>query len=261
MGPREPKPTRAKETPAAKLPPVNGGGALSPPSSSSRLNGNNSNGHGSSHKNGATNGTHAVQTDASPLGRLASAVHHTVPIPELVDVAVDPRVAALALIPHGRFVLTAAYGEWRSGVIVRWVQQVSATPLLVMVAIEKGQPLSPLIRDSRRFALCQIGPEDRVLSKIFEAGREDPSDPFLGLITIKSPGGAPVPVKAAAWLDCELTRHLDVEGNCELYIGLVHAGGTLEHRPTLPRGPDHVPDRVGERPSEKRTRTGAPRRR
>lgn len=145
----------------------------------------------------------------------------------------EPRAAALSLIPHGTFVLTAAYAETRGGVIARWVQQVSSNPPLVVVAIEKGQPLSPVIRDARRFALCQLAPDDRVLRRLFEGERVDPIDPFLGMPTQTAPGGPPVPLKAMAWLDCELTRHLDVEGNCELYIGQVHAGGVL-HTPPAP---------------------------
>jgi flavin reductase (DIM6/NTAB) family NADH-FMN oxidoreductase RutF len=139
----------------------------------------------------------------------------------------DPRLAALALIPHGAFVLTAAHGETRGGILARWVQQVSSNPPLVVVAIEKGQPLSPIIRDARRFALCQLAPDDRVLRRMFEADRPDATDLFLGIPTMTAPGGAPVPLKAMCWLDCELTRHLDVEGNCELYIGLVESGGVL----------------------------------
>ena len=143
----------------------------------------------------------------------------------------------MALIPAGTFVLTSSYAETRGGVIVRWVQAVSATPPLVVVAIEKGQPLSPVIRDSRRFGLCQLAPEDRVLRRLFEpesseSGRSsnsriDPVDPFLGLPTKTTANGVPILLKSLAWLECELTRHLDVEGNCELYIGLVHAGGVL----------------------------------
>jgi flavin reductase (DIM6/NTAB) family NADH-FMN oxidoreductase RutF len=140
----------------------------------------------------------------------------------------DPRGEALSLIPHGSFLLTAAYGEIRGGIVARWIQQVSTAPPLVVVAIEKGQPLSPIIRDARRFVLCQLAPEDRVLRRLFEGERTDPMDPFLGLSCLKAPGGAPIPTRAMAWLDCELTRHLDVEGNCELYIGLVHAGAVIE---------------------------------
>lgn len=143
----------------------------------------------------------------------------------------DPRAEALALIPHGSFLLTAAYGEIRGGIVARWIQQVSTAPPLVVVAIEKGQPLSPIIRDARRFVLCQLAPDDRVLRRLFEGERTDTMDPFLGLNCLKAPGGAPVPIRAMAWLDCELTRHLDVEGNCELYIGLVHAGAVIERPP------------------------------
>lgn len=152
---------------------------------------------------------------------------------------------AVELIPTGAFVLTSAYGETRAGVIVRWVQRVSSAPHLVVVAIEKGQPLSPIIRDSRRFALCQLAAEDRVLHRIFEperadaprppqGSRFDPVDPFLGLPTRMTATGVPILLKSLAWLECELTRHLDVEGNCELYIGLVHDGGVL-------RAPDAAP--------------------
>ncbi len=146
--------------------------------------------------------------------------------------------AAVELIPAGSFVLTASYAETRGGVIARWVQRVSSAPHLVVVAIEKGQPLSPVIRDSRRFGLCQLAPEDRVLMRIFDAERSDAPkqanglraeliDPFLGLPTRTTASGVPILAKSLAWLECELTRHLDVEGNCELYIGLVHDGGVL----------------------------------
>lgn len=161
----------------------------------------------------------------------------------------DPRLAALALIPHGTFILTAAYGEIRGGLIARWIQQVSGAPPLVVVAIEKGQPLSPIIRDARRFALCQLAPEDRVLRRLFEGERHDPIDPFLGLPSIRAPGGAPIPARAMAWLDCELTRHLDVEGNCELYIGHVHAGGVL-HQPAPPV-PAPIPGRDESAPASR----------
>jgi hypothetical protein len=31
--------------------------------------------------------------------------------------------------------------------------------------------------------------------------------------------------RAVAWFDCEVVRHLDMETNYELYIGVVHAAG------------------------------------
>ncbi|MBL9149313.1 MAG: flavin reductase [Phycisphaerae bacterium] len=164
----------------------------------------------------AANGIRNGHANGNGNGHAASAV------------TTDPRAAAAANIPHGHFILTASYGDAHGGVVVRWVQQVSSSPILVVVAIEKGQPLSPIIRDSRRFVLCQLAPEDRVLRRLFSSDRDDGHDPFLGLSTMRAPGGPPVLLRAQSWLDCELTRHLDVEGNCELYIGLVHAGGVLK---------------------------------
>ena len=56
-------------------------------------------------------------------------------------------------IPSGVFLLTGAFGDMRGGALVRWVQQVASQPPMLVIAIEKGQPLSPIIRDSRGFAL------------------------------------------------------------------------------------------------------------
>jgi flavin reductase (DIM6/NTAB) family NADH-FMN oxidoreductase RutF len=174
-----------------------------------------------------------IRPDAPATVSVAGTAGAAKPTPALVD--------AMALIPAGAFVLTSSYTETRGGVIVRWVQTVSSTPPLVVVAIEKGQPLSPIIRDSRRFGLCQLAPDDRVLRRLFEPqsqdsnrgsqSRSDSLDPFLGLPTKTLASGVPILLKSVAWLECELTRHLDVEGNCELYIGLVHAGDVL--RPSI----------------------------
>ena len=37
--------------------------------------------------------------------------------------------------------------------------------------------------------------------------------------------GAPIVTRATAWFDCEVVRHLDMETNFELYVGVVHAAG------------------------------------
>ena len=54
---------------------------------------------------------------------------------------------AIAQIPGGLFVLTSHAEGQRGAVLVKWVQQCSDSPLMVMVAIEKGQTVEPLIRD------------------------------------------------------------------------------------------------------------------
>lgn len=133
-----------------------------------------------------------------------------------------PDVAgAIDRIPAGIFLLTSAYGDQRGGVAVKWVQQCCNIPPMLMVAVEKGHSLSPVIRDSRAFALCQLDPADRAALRSFE--QQQPGiDPFVGVLCTAAPSGAPVPCRALAFSDCELARHVDIDGDHEIYVGVVH---------------------------------------
>jgi len=138
-----------------------------------------------------------------------------------------PTVApVLDRIPAGSFVLTSAHADLRAGVSVKWVQQCSTTPPMVMVAVQKGHVLSPLIRDSRSFCVCQLDPADRSTSRAFDL--QTPGiDPFIGSPVDRTPSGCPVPARSLGYVDCELTRHVDIDGDCEIYVGIVHHAATL----------------------------------
>jgi flavin reductase (DIM6/NTAB) family NADH-FMN oxidoreductase RutF len=134
---------------------------------------------------------------------------------------------AIQQIPCGVFVLTSAFEHARSGALVRWVQQCSSEPAMVMFAMTKGMPVQPLIRDSRSFALCQITADDRFLLKKFETSPAHNEDPFVSIPTTCAPSGSPIISRAISWLDCELVRHIDLESNFALYVGLIHHGAVL----------------------------------
>jgi flavin reductase (DIM6/NTAB) family NADH-FMN oxidoreductase RutF len=136
-------------------------------------------------------------------------------------------VKVLSRIPAGVFVMTAAHDGARAGVVVTWVQRCSDDPSMVMVAMRKGSALSPLIRDSRGFALCQVAAGDRFLARKFNAWAREREDPFLSTPTRTSRAGAPVLERALGYLDCELVRHFDLDGNYEIYVGLVREAGML----------------------------------
>lgn len=131
---------------------------------------------------------------------------------------------ALGLIPSGLYAMTAAYDGERSAVLVSWVQQCSFEPPMVAVASPKGRPIAPLIRDSHSFALCQFRRDDAFLLRTLS--RED-SDPREVLDPIRCEAlatGSPCITRATAVLDCEMMRHIDLDGDHELYIGLVVGG-------------------------------------
>ena len=135
-------------------------------------------------------------------------------------------------IPSGVFLLTGAFGDMRGATLVRWVQQVASQPPMLVVAIEKGQPLSPIIRDSRGFALCLIAANDPVCTRLFKQIPEHTQDPMISIPCMKTPSGAPVPRRATAWFDCEIVRHFDIEADHEVYIGCIHHAGRNEALPS-----------------------------
>jgi len=195
---------------------------------------------------------------ADPSGWMASPMN-SVPNPELLQ--------ALASVPASSFLLTTAFGDVRDGRIVERVQQCGTCPPMLLVAMEKGHPLSPLIRDSRTFALSLLDPNERLLQRVFGPERRVGDDPFLTYPHQIGSLGAPIVTRAIAWFDCEVVRHLDMETNFELFIGQVHAAGAgvtpaqrlsaalsvtrvAESRPLRPRSaPDRAP--ASESPSER----------
>jgi flavin reductase (DIM6/NTAB) family NADH-FMN oxidoreductase RutF len=137
----------------------------------------------------------------------------------------DETIAALTRIPASQYLITTAYGETRDGRLVERVQQCGTSPPMLLVAMEKGHPLSPLIRDSRTFALSLLDPNERLLQRVFGPDRRIGEDPFLTYPHKVGVLGAPIVTRATAWFDCEVVRHLDMETNFELYVGVVHAAG------------------------------------
>ena len=135
----------------------------------------------------------------------------------------------LKRFPTGGFLLTASHGLSRNGMLVNRVQQASNVPPTLLISVQKGQPLSPLIRDRRAFAICEIAKSDLLINRLFETPRElHGEDPFLGLPVIETTLGLPVPRCVASWLECELVRHLDIEADYEIYIGRIVGGGVNE---------------------------------
>lgn len=133
--------------------------------------------------------------------------------------------AALGSIPSGLFILTAQHEDRRQGMLTAWVQQACFDPPMVTVAVAKGRSIMPLISESRRFALCQLATDDRVLLRKFSGSIDPNEDPFLGHELLQSAmANLPVLANCVAHLECELTCHMDVEGDHDLFVGTVRAG-------------------------------------
>ena len=132
-------------------------------------------------------------------------------------------------MPVGRYLLTAAHGGARRGLLVDRVQHCADEPPTILVSVRKGHALSPLIRDAATFGLCELAPADRILSRLFSRPTDlHDEDPFLGHQLVETTtGNSPIPACSASWMMCELLRHLDIEADFEIYIGRILESGLL----------------------------------
>jgi flavin reductase (DIM6/NTAB) family NADH-FMN oxidoreductase RutF len=140
--------------------------------------------------------------------------------------------AAIGRIPSGLFVLTASHEERRSGMLASWVQQVCFQPPMVSVAIGKGRPIMPLISESRRFGICQLPRNEKVILRKFAGGTELGEDPFLGFEMVQhTVTGVPILAHVLSYLECELACHMDVEGDHDIFVGEVKGGNFIGGEP------------------------------
>lgn len=140
--------------------------------------------------------------------------------------------AALGQIPSGVYVLTAKHEDRRMGMLTSFVQQVCFAPPMICVAIAKGRPIMPLISESRRFALCQLAEDEKLIYRKFSNAQVSGEDPFLSFELVNGKlSGVPILKAAMAYLECELACHMDVEGDHDLFIGHVRGGSANGRKP------------------------------
>jgi len=132
---------------------------------------------------------------------------------------------AISQLAVGSFIMTAAHENKRAGLMVASVQKCAEEPLLLCVASRKGHVIETLIRDSHRFVVCRVPPDDRIAARKFAPIRlaEERGDPFDSLDVCTLMGRAPVLRRSELAFECEVCRHFDLEADHELYVGLVLA--------------------------------------
>lgn len=136
---------------------------------------------------------------------------------------------ALGRVPSGLYVLTAQHEDRRCGMLTSWVQQVCFQPPMLSVAVAKGRMIMPLISESRQFGLCQLAEDDRPMIRKFTSQQGNNDDPFLGHELVRGIlPDVPILAHTMAYFECELTCHMDVEGDHDLFVGKVKAGAVRQ---------------------------------
>ncbi|MDH3584779.1 MAG: flavin reductase family protein [Phycisphaerae bacterium] len=143
-------------------------------------------------------------------------------LPTTPDADVRARMGlALGRIPQGLYVLTAAHDGREGGTMVSWVQQLAFRPPMVMLSLQRDCAIIPILLGAKCFALNQVRPDDKLVRRNFrpQVGNEELD--LHAVETVQKVTGAPVMTRAQTYLDCRLYRHLGVEADHDLYIGLV----------------------------------------
>ena len=132
------------------------------------------------------------------------------------------------------WLVTAAAGDRRGGMVATFVSRASIVPELprVVVGIAKHHFTWELIDSSAAFGLHLLGEEhvEWVWRFGLATGRE--RDKLEGLSTRLGSTGSPLLTEALAWLECRVEATLDT-GDRTLFLAEVLEGGMPQARPPL----------------------------
>jgi flavin reductase (DIM6/NTAB) family NADH-FMN oxidoreductase RutF len=162
---------------------------------------------------------------------------------------VDDRLRRRVLwaMPSGLYVVGSAAGGRVNLMTANLAVQVAVEPKLIGVAIDAASVTHGLVAAGGAFSLSLLAREDRAVVRRFvkpvpeegiERGDAGALVAMAGEPVEVHATGAPVLVRAAAWLDCALRHRLPL-GSHELFVGeVVAVGGPTGEVPPLLRMED-----------------------
>ncbi|HEX4146251.1 MAG TPA: flavin reductase family protein [Pirellulales bacterium] len=116
------------------------------------------------------------------------------------------------LIDRAVWVVTAAAGGARSGLLATWVMQSSLDPSVpkVTLSLNRQNFTTELIEKSGGFGLHLLRPDQTDLAWGFglRSGRDN--DKFDGLKTTMGVTGAPLLIDCLGWMECRVLRKIEI---------------------------------------------------
>ncbi|HYM84556.1 MAG TPA: flavin reductase family protein [Candidatus Dormibacteraeota bacterium] len=121
----------------------------------------------------------------------------------------------------GVSVVTTLEGERPHGITVNALSSVSLEPPLVMVALDRGRRITPIVRAHGRFAVNILGEDQQALSDCFAGAAVVPDrEAFCGAAWRPGSGGLPLLEGAIATLECTVTEAVPA-GDHDLFVARV----------------------------------------
>ena len=133
---------------------------------------------------------------------------------------------ALKKLTTGIYIVTTKQESQINGMVASWVSQVSFSPPLVMVAVEKERYSHQMITAGKVFAINILSTQQKKEVPLFK-GTHKPEEKFFNTPYTTKNTGAPIINDAIAYLDCVL-RGQFAPGDHTLFIGEVIEGDVLK---------------------------------
>jgi flavin reductase (DIM6/NTAB) family NADH-FMN oxidoreductase RutF len=142
--------------------------------------------------------------------------------------------ALLNQLDRELWLVTAAAGERRGGLIATFVSQASLVPALprMLIGIARQHHTWELIEASGGFALHLVDEQHMDWAYRFgmRSGRQ--GDKLAGLAFRTGASGSPILSEALGWLDCRVEARMDT-GDRTVYLGEVLDGALIGSQPPL----------------------------
>jgi flavin reductase (DIM6/NTAB) family NADH-FMN oxidoreductase RutF len=142
--------------------------------------------------------------------------------------------ALLAQVDRELWLVTAAAGDRRGGLIATFVSSASIVPAMprMLIGIARQHHTWELIEASNAFALHLLGEEHVELVWRFGLQSGRGGDKLADLPTRAGMTGSPLWTDAPGWLDCRVEARLET-GDRTVYLAAVVDGGVSRAQPLL----------------------------
>lgn len=133
----------------------------------------------------------------------------------------------LRLFPYGLYAVTAREGDTVAAMTVNWVTQVSFTPPLLTISMERESRTRVLVMQTGQFALCLFAADQRELAG--SLGRHSAKTPEKFAAVAWQPGsatGCPLIAGTLGALECRVTNAIEA-GDSFLVVAAVIAAHVL----------------------------------
>jgi flavin reductase (DIM6/NTAB) family NADH-FMN oxidoreductase RutF len=128
-------------------------------------------------------------------------------------------------IPRELWIITAADGQRRGGLVATFVASASIVPEMprIVVGISKRHETWKLIEAAGAFAAHLVDESQQELVWRFGSQSSRDHDKFAGIVSHTAKTGSPILVGVPAWLDCRVESRMDT-GDRTIYLAEVVDG-------------------------------------